>query len=297
MKKIVICTGANGGIGRNYSKEMLQNDYHVILAVRNEKSGNLLVSQLKGEFPDGSMEVMIVDMGSLKSIDQFAKNVLAKHNRLDVLAHNAGVYFFDKERRTSADGIELNLAIHFIGPYALTAKLFPLLKSTLNSRVVSMSSTEHSGNPVDLNDVQMEKEFSKFGNMKAYARSKWATLAFTNELHNRITKAKLKIKAIGAHPGVSITGIQHSGNPNGFQKAVIWVIGKLFAGKPEDAAKPLAMASLIGESGEFYGPTGFKEFKGKPGKVSPDPETKKEQYGTALWNKAEELTGINFDLN
>ncbi|MGB0861974.1 MAG: SDR family NAD(P)-dependent oxidoreductase [Saprospiraceae bacterium] len=296
MKKIAIVTGANGGIGQHYSREMLNRGYHVVLACRSKASGEKVLKQLKSEFPNETVELLLVDMGDLKSIKQFSNTVLSKYSRLDVLAHNAGVYFFDKEKRTSKDGIELNLAIHFIGPFALTAQLFSLLQKTPDARVVSMSSSEHRGNPIDVNDIQSEKDFSEVGNMKVYSRSKWAILAFTAELNRRIQTKNLNIHALGAHPGVSITGIQHAGNPNFLQKGVIWMIGKFFAGKPEDAAKPLIMASVEGQGGEFYGPTGFNEFKGKPGIVQPDEGTKNQKIGATLWEKAEKLSNLTFDV-
>lgn len=296
MKKIVICTGANGGIGYHYCREMLSQGYHVVLACRNAESCQKVLAKLQQEFPDQTMESMLVDMGDLNSIKEFAEAFSAKHDRLDVLAHNAGVYFFDKERRLSKDGIELNLAIHLIGPFALTARLFPILKQSSDARIVIMSSSEHRGNPVDLNNLQMENDFSSLGNMKAYSRSKWAGLSFVLELQNRIQAKKLDIQALAAHPGVSITGIQQAGNPNFIQKGLIWMIGKLLAGKPEDAAKPLVMASTKGQGGEFYGPTGFQEFSGKAGIVNPDPQAKDAKIGASLWKAAESLAGTSFSF-
>jgi len=237
---------------------------------------------------------MIIDVGNLASIEKFAQKFKAKHQRLDVLAHNAGVYFFDKERKTSADGIELNFAVHYVGPYALTAHLFSLLKNTPGSKVINMSSSEHRGNPVDTNDIQLENEFEKYGNMVAYARSKWATISFSHMLAEHIKEHNYDMDALSAHPGVSITGIQHKGNPTAIQKAAIWLFGKLIAGKPEDAALPLVMASVEGKNGEFYGPTGFKEAKGRPGLVKADPTTNDSKIGAVLWNTTAQLTGLSF---
>jgi len=294
MKKIVVITGANGGIGKNYCREMLERDYHVVMAVRSKSSGEKVFTALKQQFPKGSIDLMLVDMSSLASIEKFAIEFKNKYNQLDVLAHNAGVYFFDKERKTSIDGIELNFAVHYIGPYALTAQLFETLKHTPNSKVINMSSSEHKGNQVDLNDILMENDFEKHSNMVAYSRSKWATVSFSYMLAEHIKKHNLNISALSAHPGVSITGIQHKGNPSVFQKAAIWLFGKIIAGKPEDAALPLVMASVQGKSGEFYGPTGFKEAKGKPGIVKADPKTNNSKIGEVLWKKAEQLSNLSF---
>jgi len=294
MSKVVIVTGANGGIGKFYSKEMLKRGYHVVLACRNKETGLIVLDEFQSEFPNASVELMIIDMGNLSSIEKFAKEFKEKHKRLDVLTHNAGVYFFDKERKISTDGIELNFAVHYIGLYALTAHLFDILKNTSGSKVINMSSGEHHGNPVVVDDIQIKKDFEKYGNTTAYSRSKWATLSFSHMLGEYIKEHNLDMHALGAHPGISITGIQHKGNPTVMQKIAIWAFGTFLAGKPEDAALPLLMASTKGKSGEYYGPTGFKEMKGKPGIVQPDETTKDEVIGKIIWDTAEQLTGISF---
>jgi len=261
MRKVVIITGANGGIGKNYCREMLTRGYHVVMAVRSKSSGEAVLEELKLEFPNGSIELMLVDLSSLTSIEKFASNFKTKHQRIDVLAHNAGVYFFDKERKISADGIELNFAVHYVGPYALTAHLFDVLKNTPNSKIINMSSSEHRGNSVDTDDIQMERNFAKYGNTTAYSRSKWATISFSYMLAEHIRKKNLNMVALSAHPGVSITGIQHKGNPTAIQKAAIWLFGKLIAGKPEDAVLPLVMTSVEGKAESSMVRQGLRKLK------------------------------------
>lgn len=295
MNKLVICTGANGGIGRHYCREMLNQNYDVVLACRNMASGKELLDEFKSEFPNNKVELQQLDMGSFQSIRNFATEFLSRHKTLDVLMHNAGVYFFDKERKTSQDNIELNFAIHYAGPFLLTSLLFDQLKSTTGSKVVAVSSSEHRGSPIDLDDLQISKDFESHGNIEAYSRSKWATVSFVYTLADLIKTNGLNLHAVAAHPGLSITGIQHKGKPTSVQKAMIWVFGKLVAGKPKDAAGPLIMASLQGSNGEFYGPTGFKEAKGKPGLVQPDPVATNLTTGHNIWRAVESIIGEKFE--
>ncbi|CAG22041.1 SDR family NAD(P)-dependent oxidoreductase [Photobacterium profundum] len=178
QQQIAIVTGANGGIGKNYTRMMLDDGFRVVMAVRNEVAGSLVRDELLQSHPDAAIDILKVDMSSLSSIKAFSKQVKEKYSRIDVLAHNAGVYFFDNERRESTDGIELNLAVHVVGPYALTIQLLPLLKETQGSRVITMSSSEHHGAKIDLRDIQIKERFEEQGNMIAYSRSKWAGLGW-----------------------------------------------------------------------------------------------------------------------
>ena len=294
MNKIILVTGATGGIGKQYSKEMLRQGYHLVLTYRNEKAGRDLQKELQQQFSDAKIDIMEIDLGSFDSIKSFAKQFLETYDRLDVLVHNAGVYFFDNTKRVSAEGIELHTAVHLVAPYMLTGLLFPLLEKTPHSKVISMSSTEHKGAPFNVDDLTLEKTFNTVGNMKAYSSSKFGLLVFTAELNRRLQRHNKGITALAAHPGLSITGIQHKGNPNGVQKFMIGMMGKFLAGKPEDAAKPLVLATTQGKAFEYYGPTGFKEAKGAPGLVKPDSRTIDENLGQNLWRELERVTQITY---
>ncbi|WP_299807715.1 SDR family NAD(P)-dependent oxidoreductase [uncultured Shewanella sp.] len=293
LQPIAIVTGANGGIGKNYTRMMLNDGYRVVMAVRNKLAGELVREELLQSHPDAAIDVLTVDMGSLSSIKAFSKQVTEKYTRIDVLAHNAGVYFFDNKRRESADGIELNIAIHVVGPYVLTMHLLPRLKETQGSRVITMSSSEHHGAELDLSDLQMTEGFELRGNMIAYSRSKYAALALSHAMGRQFAADGLDIQVLAAHPGISITGIQHKGNPTFMQRCAIWICGKVLAATPTQAAKSLYMASTVGNMGEFYGPTGFKEMKGKAGLVQPDPGTLDKEVGASLMSQVAALGDID----
>lgn len=295
-QKTIVVTGANGGIGQQYIRKMLQNDVRVIMAVRNEQKAMLVLNELFKEYPNAQLELMTVDMSDISSIKAFSLELKKKLSRLDALVHNAGVYYFDNERRASIEGNELNMAIHLIGPYALTALLFPILRMTEGSKVICVSSAEHHKAEINFDDIQMENDFQKIGNMDAYNRSKWAIVAFTCELARKLKSAGIDMHAIASHPGVSITGIQHKGNPNILQKCAIWVFGKLVAAKPEQAAESLTLSFLKGKNGEFYAPTSFKELNGAAGLVKPNSKAALQTSGIAIWKFAEKSSGIGFDV-
>ena len=295
MKKLILITGATGGIGKNYSREMLNRGYNIVITYRNKEAGLKLQKELQEEFPNLIVDAMMIDLGSIDSIKSFATSFIEKYNRLDVLVHNAGVYFFDKNRRVSKDNIEINMAIHVVAPFILTGLLMPVLEKTPESKIIGMSSTEHKGAKLDTKELILENtSVDKVDNMKSYSSSKFAILTLMTELNRRLKNANKDIIALSAHPGVSITGIQHKGNPSKAQKLMIGLMGRILAGKPEEAAKSLVLATLEGKGGEYYGPTGFKEAKGKPGLVKPDINTLDEGLGKELWSVLEKITGFRY---
>ena len=296
-KKIVICTGANRGIGFHYCRQMLGHDYQVVLACRNEAMGQSALESLNREFPNGSAQLMLVDMSDLESIKAFADAFSGKHATLDILHNNAGAFSFSKERALTASGMERHFGTNFVGPFLLTALLFPILKATPDARVVNLSSFAHEGHPTDLNDLQMETNPKGFKSPEAYSRSKWALNAFTFELQRRIEAAKLDMHAIVAHPGMSYTGITQRGSTNAFQKIVITIAERILGDRPEKAARAGVMASLEGVGGEYFGPTGFLQASGKPGRLKPNSATLDQNTAEALWSAAEDLSGHRFSVS
>ncbi len=293
-KKIVICTGANRGIGFHYCRQMLGHDYQVVLACRNQEMGESALESLNTEFPDASVELMLVDMSDLESIKAFADAYSSKHPTLDILHNNAGAFSFSKERALTNSGMERHFGTNFVGPFFLTALLFPILKATPNARVVNLSSFAHEGHPTDLNDLQMGTNPKGFKSPEAYSRSKWALNAFTFELQRRIEEARLDMQAIVAHPGMSYTGITQRGSTNVFQKVMITVAERILGDAPEKAARAGVMASIEGVGGEYFGPTGFLQARGKPGRLKPNPATLDQVAAQTLWTAAEDLSGQRF---
>ena len=48
---------------------------------------------------------------------------------------------------------------------------------------------------------------------------------------------------------------------------------------------------------DYFGPNGFKEFRGYPVKVDSNDLSKDEQIAERLWKVSEEMTGVKFDFN
>ena len=78
-------------------------------------------------------------------------------------------------RRTTADGFELQFGTNYLGHFALTAHLLPLLAAAPAPRVVSLSSGTHWFGRIDRADLQ---SVAGYAPNRAYAQSKLAMLLF-----------------------------------------------------------------------------------------------------------------------
>ncbi len=104
--QVIIVTGANTGIGYETVKKLASLNANVILACRNEKLGKEALERIKADVKNGSLTFLQLDLGSLKSISNFAKEFHSKFSRLDILINNAGV-MVPNERTLTADGFEV----------------------------------------------------------------------------------------------------------------------------------------------------------------------------------------------
>ena len=88
---------------------------------------------------------------------------------------------------------------------------------------------------------------------------------FGLEFDRRLRAAGSPVKSVLAHPGYSATNLQTSG-PTGPMKAFLRVGNRLVAQSADRGALPqLHAATAPGvQSGEFYGPDGFNELRGRP---------------------------------
>ena len=287
--KTAIITGANNGLGFETTKGLVSKNVKVIMACRNVEKGKQAMNEILLHYPNAAIEVEELDLESLASVKDFAGRIKSKYLKLDFLINNAGIMV--PPFRKTKDGFESQMGVNYFGHFLLTNLLFDLLKTTPDSRIINLSSIAHKRGIIDFENLNSEKGYSK---MKAYSQSKLACLIFAYELQRRISKSGANIKSIAAHPGVSNTNLFQ--NLPKLSAAVLRIIAPFFTHAPASATLPILYACL-GENlngGEYIGPTGFSEMKGKPGIVKSNKVSYDENIAKKLWVISEKLTGQQF---
>lgn len=180
-KKICVITGANAGIGKAAAIQIAQQSYQVILACRNEVRGEKALGEIVNISGSESIELMIVDMSLQSSIRSFADEFLSKYDSLDVLIHNAAAFDISQKKPIyTNEGVESIWATNHLGPVYLSDLLMGALISSVQGRIITISSKGLMVYPrlkVDLADPEFRDR--KFSVSKAYYQSKLAQVMYT----------------------------------------------------------------------------------------------------------------------
>lgn len=136
--KVAVVTGATGGLGYATARGLVSRGAEVILAGRNPAKGAAALERLRTDCPDGAVDFMTLDLASLQSIADFTQNLSGRTGSVDILVNNAGVMGPPKRQET-IDGFELQFGTNYLGPFALTARLRPLLCAGKGGRASSRS--------------------------------------------------------------------------------------------------------------------------------------------------------------
>ena len=126
QNKICIVTGSNSGIGKETAVELAKKRATVVMVVRNKERGDKAQKEIVKRSGNNSVDLMICDLSSMKSIRQFAEEFKRKYKRLDVLVNNAGAVF--NKREVTPEGNERTFAVNYLGPFLLTRELLDMLK-------------------------------------------------------------------------------------------------------------------------------------------------------------------------
>lgn len=274
----VLVTGVTSGIGRVLATRLAADGATVLAVARNAERGEPVVRDIARRHPAATIDLLTADLADQAQVRALAAEVRARHDRLDVLLHNAAVARFD--RATTADGLEITFATNHLAPYLLTRLLADRLGAGGPARVVTVSSQVHRQvRRIPWDDLQGERRYRPTG---AYNLSKLANLLFTTELARRLAGTAVTANAVS--PGFVRTGLTRDAT-GAFR--LFLTLTRPWQSTPErGAATPLRVATdpaLAGVTGAYF-------HGGRP--VAPSRLARDAAAAERLWQVSAELCGL-----
>jgi NAD(P)-dependent dehydrogenase (short-subunit alcohol dehydrogenase family) len=287
--RTAVVTGT-GGLGYEDALVLARAGASVVIAGRNPRKGAEAVAAIKQAVPGGQVRFGEVDLANLASIAAFAEQLRQEQDSLDLLINNAGV-MTPPTRRETADGFELQFGTNYLGHFALTGHLLPLLKEGRNSRVVTLGSIAARQGAINFDDLQAERGYKPGA---VYSQSKLACIMFAFELSRRSKAGGWGVESLAAHPGVSRTDLL----PNGAGKTSAAGMARrflpfLFQPVWQGALPTLyAATDPAARDGAYYGPDRLGGTRGYPTEEKPPKQALDTAVAARLWETSLQLTNV-----
>jgi NAD(P)-dependent dehydrogenase (short-subunit alcohol dehydrogenase family) len=273
---VALVTGASSGIGLHTALGLVRAGMRVVMAGRNRartKAACRFVTETSGS---GDIEPLLADFSRLSDVRGLANEILSRHDRLDVLVNNAGL--FSPKYRLSAEGFELTFAVNHLAPFLLTNLLLERLKASAPARIITVASEAHRRQRIDIGDLARPRDWTM---MKAYGRSKLCNILFTRELASRHDPHA--ITAACLHPGVVATAIGQRGGLVGLG----WRLMKPFMISPQQGAETPVFLATVPDPTPFH--CGYVIRKAL---AEPDTTGQDDHLARRLWDESARLVGL-----
>src|SRR5271170_792873 len=178
--KRVLVTGVSAGLGVETARTLVAHGAHVVGTARDLTKARTALAQASTP----SIELVEMDLASLRSVRKAADNLLAQSKAFDAIVANAGVMACPQGK--TQDGFETQFGTNHLGP---------LLKP--GARIVSLSSAGHQLSDVNLEDPNFER--TPYHAFAAYGRSKTANILYAVALDSMLKGRGVRATAV--HPG------------------------------------------------------------------------------------------------
>lgn len=297
--KRILVTGVSAGLGVETARALAARGAQVVGAARDLAKAERATQVVRDAAANGgSLELIELDLASLKSVRAAADKLVADGRQFDVVINNAGVMACP--RSFTEDGFETQFGTNHLGHFVFANRIAALIKP--GGRLVSLASAGHRFSDVNLEDPNFETtEYTEFG---AYGRSKTANILFAVEFDRR--HKDRGIRAVAVHPGGIQTELGRHMTPEVTQAMIDSINAATPAGSsgfqwktiPQGAATSV-WAGVVADADEVGGlyceDCHVAELQNEPGlrggvrSYALDPANAK-----ALWEMSEEMVGETF---
>ena len=211
-ERVALETGANKGIGFGIAKHLGLSGWKVIVGARNRERARGAIRQLKSVGVD-VLGWVNIELKDIAGIEQAAMEVSDKYPNLSLLVNNAGIPgdMSVNSRHTDLSDIRETLDVNFVGTFALTRALLPLLTAN-GGRIVN---------------VTVPSEISPYWHPLAYVASKAAQNAMMGVMAIEFQQSNTPVEIFSVHPGPTTTDLNGNMSLPGFHD--IDTVGSKFA--------------------------------------------------------------------
>lgn len=205
--KLVVITGATSGVGYHTARKYASMGARLLLINRNLEKSERVRKEIADEY-GVAVEYVIADLAVLADIQRVGRHLAELASPIDVLIHNAGLHH--STRKETADGLEVNFALHYLAPFVITSMLMPKMARDRTGRIILVSSEAYrfAAWGLRLDDLQWQRR--SYAGTRVYGAGKLAQLLSMHLFARELGPHGVTINAM--HPGMVRT---ETGKDNG----------------------------------------------------------------------------------
>ncbi len=218
-KRTAIITGAAKGIGKAIVKQMVKENYTVILVDVDVENGEALAAEL-----GNAAQFIFCDISNEKDVNALFETVTENFGGLDVLVNNAGIIRDNVIWKMPTDDFDKVVNINLKGTWLMCKMAGTLMRNQKRGRIINIASRAWLGNRGQSN----------------YSASKAGVVGLTRVLALELGKYGVLVNAIA--PGLIDTPLTQK-LPKEVQEKLIEAQPTKSMGQPEDIANVVAFLS------------------------------------------------------
>ncbi|MFK3935937.1 SDR family oxidoreductase [Alkalihalobacillus sp. NPDC078783] len=220
--KVIVVTGASGGIGKATAEHLAKEGASVVLAARDKDELSSIVSNIRDN--GGQAEYKVTDITKKQEVQNLIDFTVERYKKVDTIINNAGLMLFSKWDNAHVDEWEKMIDLNLKGVLYGIAAVLPQMKEQGSGQIINVGSI--AGHAVGEGHG-------------VYSATKYATRAITESLRKEMS-VHHNIQAVYVSPGVIATNWQDEVT----DKDVSDVLGGLneVAIAPEHVAETIAFA-------------------------------------------------------
>ena len=192
--KRILVTGATAGIGLAMAQSFAELGAAVHVLGRDADKVRRCVAEISRAVPGAEVVEEVCDVSNLAAVDNWAADLASRVPALHGLVHNAGL--MPPRRMVTAEGHEVQLATHILGPHLMTERLLPLLHAARGASVVFVSSGGMYSTPLVIDDLESRNDYN---GVRTYARTKRMQVVLADSWARRLAGTDIRVESM--HPG------------------------------------------------------------------------------------------------
>lgn len=220
--KVVVITGASGGIGKEIAIQSAQRGARLVLLARSLDKLQTLKADLNSQF---GVDVFVykLDVSDTEQVEKVFADIFVQVGEVDVLVNNAGFGTFKEVLDTELEETKAMFAVNVIGLMACTKFVLPHMKRKQAGHIINIAS-----------------QAGKMATPKStlYSSTKFAVLGYSNALRLELMADRIHVTTV--NPGPIETNFFNIADESGTYVKNI----KKFMLKPEDVAGKIVGAML-----------------------------------------------------